>query len=116
MSKERDELADVIAHSSMRMASKGVIRYSADGYPVYQADEMAANAVFNAGYRKPAVVTTAEELDALPTGSVVLDDLLITHSKPYNALNFWLRVGFEEHFTADDIALPATILHVGGES
>ena len=73
MSNERDELADVIAHSSMRMASKGVIRYSADGYPVYQADEMAANAVFNAGYRKPAVVTTAEELDALPTFSVILD-------------------------------------------
>jgi hypothetical protein len=33
----------------------------------------AAEAVLNAGYRKSRTITTAEELDALPEGSAVLD-------------------------------------------
>jgi hypothetical protein len=32
-----------------------------------------ADALIEAGYRKPRTITTAEELDALPNGSVLID-------------------------------------------
>lgn len=64
--------------------------------------------------QEPRTVTTAAELDALPMGSVVLDDLLVTYSKPYNAGNFWLMVGDEERHPAEHVFLPATVLHEGG--
>jgi hypothetical protein len=35
--------------------------------------ELLAHATIAAGYRKPRTITTAEELDALPVGSAVLD-------------------------------------------
>lgn len=38
-----------------------------------QQDHELTDVILAAGYRKPRTVTTVEELDALPVGSVVLD-------------------------------------------
>jgi hypothetical protein len=58
MSNERDELIRDIA--------------SIDGPATIGGPDL-ADGLLALGYRKAAVVTTAEELDALPVGSVVLD-------------------------------------------
>lgn len=52
---ERDELADVLE------ATDG-LDYAA-----------VADLILKSGYRKPRTITTVEEIDALPVGSVVLD-------------------------------------------
>lgn len=67
-----------------------------------------------AGYRKPQQVTTIEELDALPAGSMILDSdpdaLLKTDS------GGWLSIHDGDHIPYKNfsVTLPATVLHVGG--
>lgn len=80
-----------------------------------------ATAVLAAGYRKPRTITTEDELDALPVGSVVLSD-------PYRYMvhggadcgwpiafqkwddGLWHR-GARSGSTHPDNFLPATVLH-----
>lgn len=72
-----------------------------------------------AGYRKPCQVTTEEELDALPPGSVVLS-LSYLGQPSGQRISFqrwadgdWHR-GARSGSTHPDNFLPATVLHVGG--
>lgn len=64
------------------------------------------DAILAAGYRKPRTITTAEELDALGTDSVVRDDEMV-----------WLRGNSEWYapmttagYASRYISLPATVL------
>lgn len=95
MSAERDELADLIFEQDM-CQHKGDARDVAD-------------ALLAAGYRKPQQVTTVEELDALPVHSVVLDSM----DGPVVRVGGWWHSPYRR-FAPYDIALPATVLHVGG--
>lgn len=52
-----------------------------------------AGAILAAGYRRPRIITTAEERDALPDGSVVLAE----------------GVAYQHY--ASQVDLPATVLH-----
>lgn len=79
----------------------------------------AVERILAAGYRKLQQVTTAEELDALPVGSVVRTSGLF----PRVAVKDAVWKGESEWFVADSSEwcldstelddLPATVLHVG---
>ncbi|UYL88331.1 hypothetical protein SEA_EVEPICKLES_44 [Arthrobacter phage EvePickles] len=81
----------------------------------------AADKVLAAGYRKPRIITTTEELDSLPVGSVVLSDAYrymvhggadcgwpIAFQRWDDKL--WHR-GARSGDTHPDNFLPATVLH-----
>lgn len=75
---ERDELGGVLSNTVCNASN-----YARPVQPHILGSDMSvvldktADAILAAGYRKPRTVTTAEELDALPVGSVVLD-----HAQP----------------------------------
>jgi len=82
----------------------------------------AADAVLAAGYRKPATITTAEELDALPVGSVVA----MIGSEPDSpavacrAARGWQFLGADPERRYNSSSLmpspePITVLHTPGE-
>lgn len=67
------------------------------------------------GYRKHRTVTTVEELDALPVGSVILDPKGLSLHK--NAFTGWYASNGAKNITAEVLALealPATVLHEPG--
>jgi hypothetical protein len=102
MTTERDELATVIETAY-------------DLNPGMASFELLAHAVLAAGYRKPQEVTTLEELDALPFETVIRDaggHVLERWGQPKE--NLWATVMFSAYIPRGDIALPATVLHVGG--
>lgn len=75
----------------------------------------AAESILAAGYRKPRTITTAEELDGLANGSVVLSDIYKPHRG--RAISFqrwedgeWHR-GARSGSTHPDNILPATVLY-----
>lgn len=79
MGTERDELAraiyDGLHHEDSDVYADAIGGDLDDVIVDGRVDLLAvADMLLAAGYRKPRVVTTAEELDALPVGSVVLDD------------------------------------------
>lgn len=94
---ERDELTQIIDD-----------RWHGYGYN----PQGAADAILAAGYRKPRTVTTVEELDALPEGTIILDtdpDALVTDGTAWRSLlvpDCALR--------SSAVGLPATVLHEGG--
>ena len=107
MSTERDELAKELRKNFI--------------FP-HRVDKDIAEELLAAGYRKPQQVTSVEELDALPAGS-----LLLSQSEyPRYAGTVWRvssqsmieKVGHEvegvtpARYFKDP--LPATVLHVGG--
>lgn len=67
-----------------------------------------ADAVLEAGYRKPRTVTTVEELDALGKGSVVLD--ADGDSFQFDG-DYWRLAGYGDNFRGHEIPFPATVLH-----
>jgi hypothetical protein len=79
----------------------------------------AADAVLAAGYRKPRIITTAEELDALPVGSVVRmsgtseDARVAVKDGTWKSESEWFVADGDEwcldSTELDD--LPATVLH-----
>ena len=70
--------------------------------------------------RKPRTITTTEELDTLPVGSVVLSDKYLTHSDQWRVAfqrwndGLWHRGG-RLGDTHPDNFLPATVLHEGNQ-
>jgi hypothetical protein len=105
----RDELARVI-HDSLYPGA-----YREDRMTWPQGIFVEADAILAAGYSKPRTITTAEELDTLPNGSVVLSDVYISNHG--QAISFqrwedglWHR-GARSSFTDPDNFLPATVLY-----
>lgn len=105
MSNERDydelyALADVIGDKPANVDKIGKIA--------------AARRVLAAGYRKPRTITTAEELDALAVGSIVLD---CTGDAARKFRGGWRTTVAEPDGTAwlsghmEDADMPATVLH-----
>jgi len=95
-----DELAEVIYKARWVDGIKDV---------TVAADAGIANAILAAGYSKPRTITTVEELDALPYGSVVLDASSATATKL--DADYWEVAGFASHFRVEAIDLPAAVLH-----
>ena len=62
--------------------------------------------------RKPQQVTSREEVDALPDGSLILDsdpDVLVKRNGRWRSPDHP-----DDSFGAASLGLPATVLHVGG--
>lgn len=105
MSIERDEVADVFTGHTVGFG----------GYPKKlmrgHAQEI-ADRILAAGYRKPRTVTTVEELDALPFGSVILDRSGLSLHK--NEFTGWRASNgakdIDEAMLAQE-AFPAIVLH-----
>ncbi|WNM64536.1 hypothetical protein SEA_MIDNIGHTRAIN_49 [Arthrobacter phage MidnightRain] len=71
-----------------------------------------AETLLEAGYRKPRTITTAEELDALPFGSVILDPTGLSLHK--NEFTGWRASNGAKDIDAEMLereALPAKVLH-----
>lgn len=102
MSNERDELAKVIAGTRLRAGTRR---------PQSLLEQ--ADAILAAGYRKPQQVTTTEELDALPTESVVRSRGEIVWEKfsDEDGLAYWKTPGSKAPAAGLYISLPATVLH-----
>lgn len=64
------------------------------------------------------IVTTIEELDALPVGSIVLDDFNTDWRKTSEGIesNNWDSSSTSWTHTANDIILPAKVIHVGASA
>lgn len=96
----RDELAELTLHLHVALAPKVLVP---------EARSVAA-VLLAAGYRKPRIITTREELDALPSGSVILG----SDGEP-NVLhdNGWVLPGGDGGYTSWAVAqnLPASVLH-----
>ena len=110
MNNERDELSYCISAALGSVC--GIYDTTED-----EDREMAALLIDN-GYRKPRTVTTAAELDALPVGSVVLDNEGdVWQHRGYAAYQWCNTTGGRNsgldtsEFAAD--CLPATVLHEG---
>lgn len=94
---ERDELADKIEVAA----------------PISAGDaESIADAILEAGYRKPRTITTAEELDALPWDSVVRTESGVVLEKWVGEDDAEWRVSGHRPWTTAELAvnLPATVL------
>jgi len=77
-----------------------------------------ADALLAAGYSKPRAITTVEELDALPVGSVVLRNGRAfqhypAHPAPFGEYQQWKcgDGGFVRSTKDGSSILPATVLH-----
>lgn len=95
MSAERDELAEVVNGADWISRSQSI-----------------ADAILAAGYRRPRQVTTVEELDALPAGTVIHDGDPLTCCKWGDGT--WGTFAGDSYPTSR-ITLPATVLHRGAE-
>ncbi|MEV7472258.1 hypothetical protein AB0N33_00910 [Pseudarthrobacter oxydans] len=117
MSDERDELVKLIAEAD------GSGHFLRNGRNF--AYGPLADAILAAGYRRPRQVTTVEELDALPVGSVVRTAGTDTDD-PRVAVKDGMWKSESEWFVADSSEwcldstelddLPATVLHIGGSN
>lgn len=106
----RDQLAQIIEH-----AGRGHSGHIAPLAPVLAASILAA------GWRPPArVVTTVEELDALPEGTVIQDILGATWTlyegiddgiDPYDPTNYHWAIGINGNYATWATDLPATVLY-----
>lgn len=67
MSTEHDELFD-----TARSVIDGELGILVNGSDIDNTADALSYAILATGYRKPRTVTTTEELDALPEGSVIL--------------------------------------------
>jgi len=97
MSIERDELTDIIASNRNEYADK------------------TAGRILAAGYRKTYMVTTADDLDALPFETVIrdADDCVLERWGDLEESG-WVTVMVTSFVPRDQITLPATVLYVGG--
>lgn len=73
--------------------------------------EKCADAILNAGWRPPArTVTTVEELDALPVGSIVRDVERASLDEKLDD-DMLAELAYERTFFSRSIRLPATVLY-----
>ena len=73
--------------------------------------EATADAILAAGYRKPRVVTTAEELYELPIGSAIVDSTDLVYVRDSGG-RLPCKVAQAGEFAF--VSLPATVLYEGG--
>jgi hypothetical protein len=109
VSAERDDLAEVIGEALG--AEAGIHDTS------WHEDCAIADNILDAGYRKPRTITTVEELDALPFGSVVLDRSgLSLHKSEFTG---WRASNGAKDISEEMLeqeAFPASVLHEGRAS
>jgi len=68
----------------------------------------AVERILEAGYRKPRTITTAEELDALPEGTQIVDQAeRLTLEETSIQFLEWV----DRHGNACHVELPATVLY-----
>ena len=80
-------------------------------YGDFTMPDDAADEIIRAGWRPPArIVTTVEELDALPVGSIVRDDERAALDEKWDD-DMWAEVGYESTFYSSSIHTPATVLY-----
>jgi hypothetical protein len=96
MSDENEELALVI------------FNHNGWGPGVDDKCRGAAEAVLKAGYRKPRTITTVEELNALPIGTVVRSEAKTIAARLDSTAG--VLFGMEGSFPWHHLALPATVL------
>lgn len=116
---ERDELARelFIADNGNQSREQSLVDWewfeSTDNYRgrIQHYKDMAAGMI-TAGYSKPRTITTVEELDALPLGSVILDGGGLSLHK--NAFTGWCASNGAKDIEGELLleATPATVLHV----
>ncbi|MFE5708985.1 hypothetical protein [Rhodococcus koreensis] len=75
-----------------------------------------ADAILEAGYRKPRTIASVGELDALPEGAVILSEqggVWERQEDDSTELLFWVEAtqGQGSPQFSDGIALPATVIH-----
>ncbi len=103
----REELAQSIATNLDRRFGKREFG------PAHQDYEL-ADALLAEGWRKVRVVTTVEELEALPVGSVVRDAKEFIYEKCHDIgdpdFPWWASTGEQRRFSARFSYLPATVL------
>lgn len=75
----------------------------------------AVERILAAGYRKPRTINSADELDALPVESAVVDWTGRVYQKDAEddapELPWWMMTGDQRRYPAKRITLPATVLH-----
>lgn len=80
-----------------------------------QSNPSVADAILAAGYRKSRTITTVEELDALPTSTVVMDGTGegVVYRKMHQAQDGvqWYEPGYALNWDSLEIKLPATVLY-----
>ena len=80
-------------------------------YGDFNMPDDAAEAILDAGWRPPArTVTTVEELDALPVGSIVRDVERSALDEKWDD-NMWAEVAYEYTFSSSIIHTPAIVLY-----
>ena len=87
------------------------------------ASSLAARQILAAGYSRPRMITAAEELDALPGGTVIRDSKGVTWQRYMKVLDepVWFAATrdtgfyFDSNLT-DDNRLPATVIYSPEES
>ena len=109
---DRDELIQTIRENRRVWATNTEHR---------EMEEAQADAILAAGYSKPRTISTVEELDALPVGSVIRTSGIDFHTMPRVAVKtgFWLKeseweVADSNEWIADSSELddlPATVLY-----
>ena len=131
----RDELADIksraekfiAAHDEMIRIGKGVgglATERTDLMPDFDAwwhasdYEHADTVIAVIEATKPRVVTTVEELDALPVGSVLNTEAgaweKVSDPDDADDITFWLQAGNRRWNPSRDVTLPATVLYEPG--
>ena len=84
-------------------------------YGDFTMPDDAADEIIRAGWRPPArTVTTVEELDALPVGSIVRDVERAALDEKWDD-NMWAEVAYEYTFSSSLIHTPAIVLYEPGE-
>ncbi|NKS42281.1 hypothetical protein GS496_17165 [Rhodococcus hoagii] len=113
----RDELASLLdRHLSDRDNEQGC--RLACGYDGEDRCEHLADAILAAGYSRPRVVETFEELQALPDETVVRDsdDAVFEILQPVAWASCpWTGEGKDFGYALTEIALPATVLYLPEE-
>lgn len=105
---EREELASILS-----------CQCTCDGKPdPSELHYRMADAVLSAGFRKPRVVTTVEELEALPDGAVIrLSNSRVAGKFAITNYHYWEVFGVTGDFLSGDFGkhIPVTVLYEGSE-
>jgi hypothetical protein len=110
----RDELRGTLSNTICNASN-----YTKRAQPYLLGSDMSAvldktaDNILAAGYSKPRTVTTAEELDALAEGAVILSD----EGGVFEHEHGWWRVtGSRDPMASSEISLSAAVLYEGDET